>query len=52
MAPVRDVSNSANHWEPGTIIELVALMLAIPGAIAALVTLWVLRSRLCSSIRG
>jgi hypothetical protein len=45
MAPSTPAPGSASNWEPSTTIELLALMLTVPGAIAALVTLWVLLSR-------
>jgi hypothetical protein len=32
-------------WEPSTTIELLALALTLPGAVAALATLWILLSR-------
>ncbi|KAF2827108.1 hypothetical protein CC86DRAFT_466840 [Ophiobolus disseminans] len=34
-----------DKWEPSNTIELIALTLTIPGAVAALVTLWILIAR-------
>jgi hypothetical protein len=34
-----------DHWEPGTTVELVALTLTVPGAIAALITLRIMLLR-------
>ncbi|KAH7079772.1 hypothetical protein FB567DRAFT_631530 [Paraphoma chrysanthemicola] len=45
MAPVKS-GTSDDSWETGTTIELIALFLTVPGALAALVTLWlILRPR-------
>jgi UPF0716 family protein affecting phage T7 exclusion len=52
MAPISSGMTPANDWEPSTVIELIALVLTIPGAIAALVTLWILRAQLRSTVRG
>jgi hypothetical protein len=52
MAPISDSSSLAGGWEPGTVIELIALILTAPGAVVALITLWVIRTQLRSSIRG
>jgi hypothetical protein len=35
----------SSEWEPSTTIALVALVLAVPGAAAAIVTLWILMLR-------
>jgi hypothetical protein len=43
--PISSADTSALVWEPGTTIELVALVVTLPGAIAALATLWIILSR-------
>lgn len=40
-----DMVSSNTDWEPSATIELVALVLTLPGAVAALATLWALLSR-------
>jgi hypothetical protein len=45
MAPLSPNPTSSSAWEPSTIIELLALTLTVPGAISALVTLYIIRSR-------
>jgi uncharacterized membrane protein len=44
MAPSSPAPTSSSAWEPSTIIELLALTLTVPGAISALITLYVIRS--------
>lgn len=39
------ITMKSSHWESSTIIELIALTLTVPGAIAALVTLWIILVR-------
>ncbi|CAO2647431.1 Nn.00g083530.m01.CDS01 [Neocucurbitaria sp. VM-36] len=51
MAPTVNVSSNT-RWESGTTIELVALTLAVPGAIAALATLWIVLARRRQIHRG
>jgi hypothetical protein len=44
MAP-NNRQPQSNSWEPSTTIELLALLLTIPGAIAAIATFYILLSR-------
>jgi hypothetical protein len=39
------VDSTGGSWEPSTTIELLALLLTIPGALAAIATLWVILVR-------
>jgi hypothetical protein len=50
--PLSSADTSASIWEPGTTIELVALVVTLPGAIAALATLWILLCRRRQKIKG
>jgi hypothetical protein len=45
MAPSSPAPASSSNWEPSTVIELLALTLTVPGAISALVTLYIVVSR-------
>jgi hypothetical protein len=45
MAPSSPAPNSSTNWEPSTIVELLALTLTVPGAISAVVTLYMIKSR-------
>jgi hypothetical protein len=45
MAPSTPAPASSSAWDPSTVIELLALTLTVPGAISALVTLYIVVSR-------
>jgi hypothetical protein len=51
MAPVQERIQGSS-WDSSITIELLALILTIPGAIAALATLWITRSQRNANIRG
>lgn len=40
--PTQPKSADERTWDSSTVVELTALLLTIPGAIAALATLWLL----------
>jgi hypothetical protein len=43
---------SSGGWESNNTVEVLALVLTVPGAIAALVTLWVLLSHRREKLQG
>ncbi|KAF2125272.1 hypothetical protein P153DRAFT_389432 [Dothidotthia symphoricarpi CBS 119687] len=45
MPPTHDGSFSSKTWDSSTTLEFITLMLAIPGTLVALVTLWIVLSQ-------
>ena len=52
MVPVAPGTPSGKAWDSNTTINLITLILAVPGAITALATIWFLRKGLQSEMRG
>ncbi|EAT77135.1 hypothetical protein SNOG_15470 [Parastagonospora nodorum SN15] len=42
MAPAQSKNTGESTWDPSRVVEVIALLLTVPGAIAALATLWII----------